>query len=117
MNVKLLEVRDRGTFIPVIAILMQSNANQSEPYNAELYLLSRAGYGSHNASPCVLVSKLDGGEACYDPYGWKCGIARTMPEAHNFITNNWSEIKTGDVIDVEFILGESTTKKVSERIE
>jgi len=47
-----------------------------------------------------------------DPYGWK---GRTMPVAHNYIIENWEEIRDGDVIDVEFILGETTVKKVSER--
>lgn len=48
-----------------------------------------------------------------DPYAWG---DRTWTVAHVFIEANWDNLKDGDVIDVEHILGESTTKKLSERI-
>lgn len=68
-------------------------------------------------SPLVIMTKLDAKNepANYSPYGWLLG-SRTFPVAHSFIENNWDELKDGDVIDVEFILGETAEKKVSERI-
>ena len=39
-----------------------------------------------------------------------------MPNAHCYIERKWRELKDGDVIDVEFILGETTSIKISERI-
>jgi hypothetical protein len=34
---------------------------------------------------------------------------------HHWLLDHWGEIKSGDVVDVEFILGETATLKVSER--
>ena len=39
-----------------------------------------------------------------------------MIEAHRHIQYSWDELESGDVVDVEYILGESKFKKVSERI-
>lgn len=109
IETKVIEIRDCGTFIPVLATLMSS---QEE---AERYLLARAGFHSSQDEerPLVFVVKLVGGNAYYDPHGWPS--ARTMPEAHTWIQENWCDIKTGDVVDVEFILGEKMSKKTSER--
>jgi hypothetical protein len=40
-----------------------------------------------------------------------------MVEAHRYIEENWNALSDGDVIDVEFILGETKEKKISERYE
>ena len=48
--------------------------------------------------------------------GWDIK-ARTMIVAHKFIKEHFDELETGDVIDVEYILGETDTQKMSERIE
>ena len=39
-----------------------------------------------------------------------------MQAAHQFIESNWSKLKDGDVIDVEFIVGETDRPKISERL-
>jgi hypothetical protein len=44
---------------------------------------------------------------------WR-GDAHTKPQAHQYIEQHWRELKDGDVIDVEFILGETDVKKTSE---
>lgn len=105
MNIKVLEIRDRMTYIPVLAIKMKSEDTK------ERYHLGRAGYGEDY--PLILVVKMDGVEATYDPYKWK-NDSRTMLNAHLYIQVHFEEFKTGDVIDVEFILGESKTPKISE---
>lgn len=106
METKLFEVRDRGTFIPVIATLCRS------PEEQERYLLNRSGYGT--SSGCIFVGKLSQGGGQYDPYSWSDG-SRTMTEAHAYIEANWNVLASGEVIDLEFIKGESQTKKISER--
>ena len=107
---KLLEVRDRATFVPVIAI-------KPRPYNEEeRYLLARAGYGrsASDHERYVLMSRLAGhSELIYDPDAWG---NRTMIVAHAYIRDNWESISNGQVIDVEFILGESDNPKTSERL-
>lgn len=106
MITKLFEIRDRATFFSVFATLM-------EPTNGgNAYLLRRVGFGL--GSNLVMVGRCDGGKAHYDVYEQNNG-ARTMMEAHRYIQDHFDELKDGDVIDVEFILGESDTKKISER--
>lgn len=108
MQVKLLEIRDRATFIPVFAMLM-------EPGSAEQgYLLRRAGYGPE--SNLIMMGNLSGGNAHYDPYE-RFDSPKTLKTAHQYIIDNWNHLADGDVIDIEFILGESTFKKTSERFE
>ena len=110
MEVKLFEVRDAGTFMPVIAFKLNPRLE------AERYLLARSGYGMEAEAQreYILVGTLAGGSGqlnC-DAYDW--GPARTMKEAHHHIEAHWHELSSGDVIDVEFILGESETVKTSE---
>ena len=113
MTIKTLEVRDRGTFIPVLCVDMNPSPGESE---ARRYLLRRCGYPC-DGRPNVLLTRLDGdGQATNDPYGWT-GSARTIPQAHNYIIEHWNEIADGDVVDVEFILGNTTTVKESERLD
>lgn len=110
MEVKCLEVRDKGTFLLVICIRPVAENE------AQRYLLRRDGYRADESEPCVIfVDAQCRRGAKYDPYDW--GDSRTHAVAHNFIISNWSTLKDGDVIDVEFILGETTVEKVSEREE
>lgn len=107
MKSKALEIRDTGTFIAVLAVDM----NPTEEYQD--YLLRRCGYAC-DGRPNVLVTRLDAnGKASNDPYAWH---NRTWRIAHNYIIEHWNELNNGDVIDVQFILGETTTKKLSERL-
>lgn len=108
MKTKLFEVRDRATFIPVFAILMEPTNNYQG------YLLRRSGYGP--GINLVMVGRCGSGPAHYDPYRQENG-ARTMRVAHQYIMENFHELNDGDVIDVEFILGESKEKKISERFQ
>lgn len=109
MKVKLLEIRDKATFIPVAAIT-------TNPINEEQrYLLRRSGYGLPS-SLIILLNLGHPSTASFDPYDWNTG-ARTYPIAHDYIVKNFDNLKNGDVIDVEHILGETTTVKISERLE
>jgi|SRR6187455_1740743 len=115
MEVKLLEVRDRATFIAVIAIRLAFRSGE------EHFLLRRAGYAVEQIEPelkgnepYILFAPLDGGRLEYDPFKQP---NRTMSRAHFHAVNNWDTLTSGDVVDVEFIAGESTTPKQSERVE
>lgn len=116
MEVKLIELRDRGTFIPMMAVRLDSLASTEDRF-----LLRRAGYGEEQIDlnkgfePYVLFTRLDGTGKCnYDPYSWD--NPRTYRPAHIYLISHWNSIKSGDVIDVEFLLGETTAPKVSERL-
>lgn len=104
MEVKLLEVRDRMTFLPVYAI-------STKPLNdSQNFLLRRMGF---NHGESVIIARLNGEtNSSADAYHWN---DRTMQTAHLYIEEHFDALKDGDVVDVEFILGESTQPKISER--
>lgn len=115
MITKALEIRDRGTFIPVIAIKMVPDDGMD--HEPERYLLRRSGYGFDD--PCVVLCRMECSgvdrNATYDPYSWGGG-ARTYQVAHQYIIGHFDELESGDVVDVEFILGETSKPKISERL-
>ena len=81
--------------------------------SAQAYLIRRAGYSLEGTDSIVLFNLNGGGRAVnYDPYAWG---DRTFLTAHKYIIENFDVLKDGDIIDVEFILGETTNKKTSER--
>lgn len=107
MITKLFEVRDKATFIPVVAVKM--SPGRTFP---ERYLLSRSGFGFD--SPAVLVSRLNDGSGAFDPYDWTG--SRTMTAAHIYIEETFDLLESGAVIDVEFLLGITAQPKISERL-
>ena len=113
MEIKTLEIRDPATFIPVIAI-KPSLLNE-----AERYLWARAGFGGYRgdedvpAHTYVILLRLSDMRAEYVSVNWN---NRTMLHAHRYITEHWDEIEGGQVIDVEYILGETGKPKESERL-
>jgi hypothetical protein len=108
MQVKCFEVRDDGTFIPVICIWPVPD-NQEQHY-----LLRRDGYRGDVTEQCIIMIDAQCHGVAYDAYDW--AGSRTKKVAHNHIAKNWHTLKDGDVIDVEFILGETKEPKLSERI-
>ncbi len=106
MEVKVLEIRDTGTFIPVICLRPVPDSKEQE------YLLRRDGYSGRADERCVIMIDAQCRGASYDPYDWG---DRTKKTAHQFVQDNWNLLRDGDVIDVEFILGESKEPKISER--
>lgn len=109
MNAKLFEIRDRMTFIPVLAVHLAPSREE------ERYLLARAGYGEipREQSQYVLLIRIAGGQgpAHCDPYEWS---DRTMQSAHLHIRQHWDTLEPGAVVDVEYLLGEKPTPALSE---
>ena len=107
---KTFEIRDAGTFIPVLAVKLEPVTEQDR------YLLARAGFGRlpQQQAEYVLVCRISGGEGkcTSDHHEW--GGSRTMTVAHDFIRRNFDNLESGAVVDVEFILGFKPTKKESE---
>jgi hypothetical protein len=101
MDVKLFEVRDSMTCISTIAIKPHARDRH------EAFVLSHAGYG-HSPELYVLFTDLNGSwPLSYDPY--KQPERRTMRVAHEYVREHWDELVSGQVIDVEYILGETET--------
>jgi len=118
IETKLFEIRDSGTFIPIFAIRNMINLDIIKEQEAEQYLLVRSGFGIN--SDAITNGKLEcndprHSECTYDVFGHEYRMGRTFYEAHKYIKESWDKLKSGDVIDVEFILGETKTKKTSER--
>jgi len=115
METKIFEIRDRATFMPVMAIRLKLDA--AEASGQEFYLLRRAGYagGDITRGRVVILMTLSGGRgnACCDPYDWR---SDTLTPAHAYITQQWDKLRPGQVIDAEFIRGESAVPKLSEAI-
>lgn len=109
METKVLEIRDDGTLIPVVAFSTIAGND------AERYLLERAGFDqSEHRIGSVVVVRFHETQAQYSPHKWPGG-ARTMLVAHLYIKEHFNELKSGDVVDVEHIMGLRTTAKLSER--
>lgn len=117
MNVKLLELRDEGTFIPLLCVDMNPDRSDDPMRDgighAQRYLLRRCGYPC-DSRPNIAISHLsaDGRPLSNDPYSWG---GRTYPVAHTYIIEHWADLRDGDVVDVQFILGETAAPKKSER--
>jgi hypothetical protein len=130
LETKLFEVRDSGTFIVVMATRLipiwdnQSlrtglftNGVNTNP-GKEAWLLHRVGLG-HPDSYQILMSKIESGESSLDSEYWTRESplsrgTRTLTMAHRYIEQTFSQLKSGDLIDVQFIIGETTEPKVSE---
>lgn len=95
MKTKMFEVRDRATFIAVVATKLESN------HPAERRLLERGGFDGDFSY--ILLTELEYHKSTYDPYKWD---NRSLRVAHQFIAQNFDELETGAVVDVEVILGE-----------
>lgn len=103
METKLFEVRDRATYIPVMATKLTSYESR------EKHLLWSTGFTPGN--DLVLIAPLTNlSKAHYSAYEWG-DEERTFTTAHTFIQKNFDELPTGSVIDVEFLLGETDKPK------
>ena len=110
MIIKMFEVRDEGTCIVVLAYRMMPEND------AQKLLLARCGYGSSatEQSSYVWLQRIDCGEGkgTSDCFNW--GGSRTMHEAHMYIKKDFDSMKDGEVVDVQFINGETKVKKDAE---
>ena len=106
LETKVFEVRDAATFIPVLCVRVNASYRPTPgdgPPARENYLIRRAGYREEGF---VIMTTLSANwdHATYQPSQW---ADRTRYNAHVYIEQQWQDLKTGDVIDVRFILGET----------
>lgn len=100
MEAKIVEIRDRMTLIPAIAICINGGDHK---------LLKMAGYGARNYIALFPLNCNRG--VNYDPFSWG---DRTLTVAHQHIQQEWENLNSGDVIDVQHILGETDEKVTSD---
>ena len=106
MITKVFEVRDNATNIGVIATKMQPEVL------AEDYELARNGFPLQG-NALILLTQLSSSKSTWDAFNWRDGT-RTMFEAHRYIEQHFDELKTGDVVDVRYILGETDKPAISD---
>lgn len=104
MQVKTFEVRDSMTFVPAVAIDLGS----AEGDRAKK-LMRRAGFSAGGYGIFLIHANEGIGHLEYQD--WR---TRTMREAHAYIEREWMNLADGQVIDVQFILGETDRPKESE---
>lgn len=102
MKTKLVEIRDVATRIAAIAIKTQGDTAE------EQQLFRMEGFGEHS----VLLLRPEQQKMFCDPFMWD--NRRTMTTAHRYIEEHFDELPDASVVDVEVILGESETPKISE---
>jgi hypothetical protein len=115
-EVKLIEVRDEGTTIVCIALKPHPETE------AERWGWARTGYGltPGEQGTYVLLGPLGGGHGLLtcDPFKHPgAPTQRTLWAAHTWLKKNWHLVQSGDVVDVEFIMGVSDHPKRPEREE
>ena len=111
MQVKVLEIRDEGTFFPMLCINLGMADNEDQRH-----LLHGVGFPLDGRPNIAVTHATCSGHLTNDPYEWGPD-RRTYSVSHNYIINHWDELKDGDVIDVQFILGETKVKKIPQRQE
>lgn len=107
MTCKTIEIRDRGTTVPALAIRLDPADERDR------WLLARSGFGNDPEAQgryVLLVNLVK--DAPYDPYSH--GPARTLREIHQHLIEHFEDIANGAVLDVEYILGETDEPKRSE---
>ncbi|MCM1322960.1 MAG: hypothetical protein NC218_02115 [Acetobacter sp.] len=102
MITKMLEIRDRGTKIPCIAI-----STSPQDINEECFWQAE-GFGYND----IILVRCEQQESHYDPFAWK--DTRTMRNAHLYIREHFTELHNFDVVDVEFILKEKASPSETE---
>jgi hypothetical protein len=101
IEVKLFELRDKGTFIPLMCVKVPGGRRMTG-YDRECWLVRRAGWVESGG---VYVIHMTSTQRChYDAFEWG---DRTFFNAHQFIEKNWNELPNGALIDVRHILGET----------
>lgn len=98
METKLIEVRDRMTCMPVLAVTV---AGTDGP------VARHAGFNAR----MVYCIDLTAQKAAYDPYCWN---DRTRRTAHLWLQDNWDAVQPGSVVDVRVILGEADAPAAAE---
>lgn len=99
MQTKLFEVVDGATRLSVLAVRLEGGTPK------ENWLLERVGLGEGSAYK-VQMTDLELNKTHRDPFKWRSD-SRTTFEAHLYIQKNWDNLKTGDLIDIRVIVGES----------
>lgn len=109
MICKVFEVRSPATMIAILAIKLSAHNDQ------ERRLLCHSGFGinGYSFSRYFIVFPIDGGtgHASTDPYDHKSHELRV---AHIYIQKHFDDMENGEVIDIDYIEGNTLAPKTSD---
>jgi hypothetical protein len=124
METKLFELRDVGTFIPLLCVKPEAerphasdcklHQDQTDDCSCGVAFENKMAwrYGYRDSGSVIVTHMSVPDRGCQnDPHAWG---DRTFQVAHDYIRKHWDELKSGALIDVRFILGESITPCESE---
>ena len=104
LEIKFVEVVDIATCIP--CLLLKGKPDNMD--NRQSWIWERGGWGDTEG---IYLMPIQTPELTkYDPYDYK---DRTFKTVLLHAQQNWNTINDGDVIDVEFVLGEKSAPKES----
>ena len=104
LEIKFVEVVDIATCIPCLLL----KGNPSNMDNRQSWVWERGGWGDTQG---IYLLPIQSPELTrYDAYSYK---DRTFKTVLLHAQENWNTINDGDVIDVEFVLGEKSAPKES----
>ncbi len=113
MIIRAIEIRDKATFIPALAIYVV------EENEAQFYLMRRCGFPVAPSPHSIILMRLNDQRANSDPYSWGDRTHRVahlhLLEIATSVVGFAVGVRDGMVIDVEHILGEISAPKRSER--
>lgn len=96
IQTKFFEIRDIGTFIPVVCHMYDYFNLKGK----DQYLFRRAGW-----KKVITYTRLNDFKTYKSVYDMTDTIGRTDRVAYEHIYASWSDLESGDVIDVALILG------------
>lgn len=102
MDIKMIEIRDSFTLINALAIKMNSDKDIENEF------LVNSGYSRE--FPSIMLFDLADGVGYVNPNSWNSG-GRTLRTAHMYIERNYDNLVSGQVVDVEYISGETNSPK------
>jgi len=108
METKLVEIRDRFTAVYAVATELWPGPVEDED------AIRRMGWNPARRPYPVVLYWPSAKEGRHDPLGWG-ESPRTMRVAHEWIEGHWDELRSSDVVDVEWILGERDEPKRPQR--
>lgn len=104
LKAKVLEILDRATYIPVIATDIFSGEAQESRHTRRL------GFNPLNRNK-IIITRFDPIRTLYNVYDEPNTRTR---EAYRYIQDHFDKLKSGDVIDIEYLLGETSMPKLSD---
>lgn len=118
MRIKFIEIRDSMTFVPAVSFRVINDDDTMKLSRQESYLLERAGFPfceeSTKYEGRIVLWPMSRDRVEVDSAKWK---DRTFATIHRHLEEHWDDVVSGQVLDVEFILGETTKPKESEGYE